>query len=150
MSEPEPKRVAVGGTLPAIRSGRILLAEDDDEMRQLVALSLARDGYDVVQAADGIQLVEHVTQSLSNGQPIDLVISDVRMPGLTGFEAMEWLRSLGCRAPVILITAFGDRWTHMEGVRMGVVRVLDKPFDLDELRELTHFLFLPPPWHGAV
>jgi DNA-binding response OmpR family regulator len=125
------------GMMPGTRCSRILLAEDDSEMRQLIALCLAKEGHDVVQAADGVQLVAHVTDSLRDGRPVDLVISDVRMPGLTGFEAIQWLRSLGCRAPVVLITAFGDARTHMESVRRGVVRVLDKPFDLDELRSLA-------------
>jgi DNA-binding response OmpR family regulator len=125
----------------ATRSGRILVAEDDDEMRSLLASCLSKDGHEVVQAADGEELVDIVTRSLQNALPIDLVISDVRMPGLNGFEAVEWLRALGCRAPVILITAFGDRRTHLDGVRLGVVRVLDKPFELDELRTLARQLF---------
>ena len=76
-------------------------------------------------------------------RPVDLVVSDVRMPGLGGFEAVAWLRELGCRAPVILITAFGDRFVHAEGVRAGAVRVLDKPFELDQLRQLVRELFAP-------
>jgi DNA-binding response OmpR family regulator len=128
-------------TAAGTRSGRILLAEDDDEMRRMLAMCLIRDGHEVVQAADGEELVQGVTESLRSGLPVDLVVSDVRMPGLTGFEAIEWLRALGCRAPVILITAFGDRRTHMDGVRLGVVRVLDKPFELDELRALARQLF---------
>ncbi len=53
--------------------------------------------------------------------------------------------ALGCRAPVIAITAFGDRRTHMEGMRQGVVQVLDKPFDVDVLRALAQKLCPPRP-----
>ncbi len=135
--ETQPEMLVTAGMLPGTRCSRILLAEDDTEMRQLIDQCLAKDGHDVVQAGDGVQLVAHVTDSMRDGLPVDLVISDVRMPGLTGFEAIQWLRSLGCRAPVVLITAFGDARTHMESVQRGVVRVLDKPFDLDELKQLA-------------
>ncbi len=126
------------------RLRRIVLAEDDGEMRRLLAQALTRDGYDVVEVPDGSQLVSNIVDSLRDGRPVDLVVSDVRMPGLGGFEAVAWLRELGCRAPVILITAFGDRSVHAEGVRVGAVRVLDKPFELDQLRQLVRELFAPP------
>jgi CheY-like chemotaxis protein len=128
---------------PVTRARRIVLAEDDGEMRRLLAQSLARDGYEVVEVPDGSQLVSNIVDSLRDSRPVDLVVSDVRMPGLGGFEAVAWLRELGCRAPVILITAFGDRLVHAEGVRVGAVRVLDKPFELDQLRQLVRELFAP-------
>jgi CheY-like chemotaxis protein len=128
---------------PVTRARRIVLAEDDGEMRRLLAQSLARDGYEVVEVPDGSQLVSNIVDSLRESRPVDLVVSDVRMPGLGGFEAVAWLRELGCRAPVILITAFGDRSVHAEGVRVGAVRVLDKPFELDQLRQLVRELFAP-------
>ena len=126
------------------RPRRIVLAEDDSEMRLLLAQSLTRDGYDVVEVPDGSELVSKIVDSLRDGRPVDLVLSDVRMPGLGGFEAVAWLRELGCRAPVILITAFGDCSVHAEGVHAGAVRVLDKPFELDHLRQIVRELFAPP------
>jgi DNA-binding response OmpR family regulator len=137
----QPSSAAVPAIRPVTTPRRILLAEDDDEMRVLLASALSRDGHEVVQAEDGAALVDLVTGSLQRGEKVDLVITDVRMPELTGFEAVEWLRALGCRAPVIAITAFGDRRTHLEGVRRGFVRVIDKPFDIDELRALARELF---------
>jgi len=145
MIEPTTKRKAMPRLVTGTRRARILIGEDDDEMRWLLARTLARDGYEVVEAADGSQLVERLTISLRGNAPVDLVITDLRMPGLGGFEAIEWLRALGCRAPVIAITAFGDNRTHMEAVRLGVVRVFDKPFDFDELRDVVSDLFSPPP-----
>jgi CheY-like chemotaxis protein len=139
-----PELPAVPESEPATRPRRIVLAEDDSEMRRLLAQSLTRDGYEVVEVPDGSQLVSNIVDSLREGRPVDLVVSDVRMPGLGGFEAVAWLRELGCRSPVILITAFGDRSVHAEGVRVGAVRVLDKPFELDQLRQLVRELFAPP------
>jgi len=134
----------------AARRPRILIAEDDDEMRRLLAECLACDDYDIVEAHDGAQLVDRLTTSLRGNAPVDLVITDLRMPVLGGFEAVEWFRALGCRAPVIVITAFADRRTDLESVRLGVARVLDKPFDFDELRQVVRELFmLRPRFRGS-
>ena len=120
---------------PGYRSERLILAEDDGEMRRLLAWALEKDGYEVVEVPDGRMLLERVAISRRIGDPVDLVIADVRMPGLTGLQALKRLRSAGCDAPVIFITAFGDTWTHMEAELLGAFEVLDKPFELDELRD---------------
>jgi CheY-like chemotaxis protein len=113
-----------------LRAGRIVLAEDDREMRELLAWALRRDGYEVVQAENGMELLDRVAASHESGMPIDLVIADVRMPGVTGLEALDWLREAGCDEPVILITAFGDASTHQDATRLGAWAVLDKPFEI--------------------
>lgn len=115
----------------------ILLAEDDDEMRNLIARKLRRAGYDVIEAIDGARLAALLDECrhgplLADGRLVELVVSDIRMPGLTGIEAVSLLRSTDWSVPVILITAFGDRDTHSEAMRLGAV-LLDKPLDLDEL-----------------
>jgi CheY-like chemotaxis protein len=137
--------ITVEPTLAPVRSKRILLAEDDDEMRALLASALTRDGYQVVEATDGEALVEAVVRSLRDGVPVDLLVTDIRMPGLTGFEAVAWVRALGCRAPIIAITAFADRRAHLEAVRRGMVRMLGKPFEVDELRDTIRDLFAANP-----
>jgi DNA-binding response OmpR family regulator len=142
-------KISLDHSAASIRKKRVLIAEDDDEMRSLLARAFTRDGHDVAQAEDGAALVELVVRSLRAGDPVDLVITDVRMPEVNGFEAVGWLRALGCRAPVIAITAFADRFTHMEGVRCGVVRVLDKPFDVDDLRTMARDLFAARPPHRS-
>ncbi len=114
--------------------GRLLLAEDDLEMRRLLATRLRRLGFEVVEVADGWQLLELAMAGATDGSPsVGLVISDVRMPGLTGLEVLARLRRSAYPAPVILVTAFGDRATHAEATRLGAAAVLDKPFELDEL-----------------
>jgi len=115
----------------------VLLAEDDDEMRSLIARKLRRAGYDVIEVRSGAQLAELVedggTVSLRpDGRPVALIVSDIRMPGFTGLEVLSMLRGTDWTVPVILITAFGDRDTHVEAMRLGAV-LLDKPLDLDEL-----------------
>jgi CheY-like chemotaxis protein len=116
---------------------RILVAEDDVEMRSLVASVLRKGGYQVLEAESGPDLLARARWSLQNGGSqarIDLVISDVRMPGCSGLEALSLLRHLGFEAPIIVVTAFGDAETHAGAARLGAKAVLDKPFDLEELR----------------
>ena len=129
----------------ASSSARVLIAEDDEEMRRLIAIVLSRDGHRVVQASDGTQLVDQVLESMKSGIPIDLVVTDVRMPGVSGFEAVSWIRDLGCRAPVVVITAFADPDLKATGTHLGVVAVLDKPFELDDLKALVRRVLAASP-----
>src|SRR5215468_2968896 len=93
----------------------VVLAEDDREMRMLVATTLRRAGWDVIEARDdGTDCV---------------IVSDIRMPGMSGLDALERLRDIGWVGGIILITAFGDEATHARAHEMGANTVLDKPFD---------------------
>lgn len=115
---------------------RVLLAEDDDEMRSLLAWVLAREGCAVEEIPDGLALQRHLYQALVQGvrDLPDLLISDIRMPGATGLQVLALLRARGSNLPVLLITAFGDRATHDEALRMGALAVLDKPFTVPDLQ----------------
>jgi DNA-binding response OmpR family regulator len=118
---------------------RILIAEDDTAFRRLIAASLATDGHDVVEAADGgdmLALLEATLVEAAVELRFNLVISDVRMPGWSGLEVLAGLRHYRVAPPVVLITAFGDERVHAEARRLGAAATLDKPFDLDELRAL--------------
>ncbi|MFN8544355.1 MAG: response regulator [Candidatus Binatia bacterium] len=120
----------------ATRRPRILLAEDDVEMRGLIAAALEADGYDVVEAGDGLELLDalEIAASRPRDTRFQLMISDVRMPGLSGLDVLAALRCAEWTTPVIVITAFGDDDTHAEARELGAMRVFDKPFDLDDLR----------------
>lgn len=113
----------------------VLLAEDDDEMRALLAQALRKCGYDVTECEDGMELLLRLNPLLeSNGEvEYDVIISDIYMPGLSGMEVMESLaRKLRC-PPIILITAFGDHEIHEKAKRLGVAAILDKPFEIEDL-----------------
>jgi DNA-binding NtrC family response regulator len=126
--------------LPHHRVARVIVAEDDEEMRKLLIWSLRREGYEIVEADDGLQLLARIMSAHRDGVPVDLVISDVRMPGFTGLDVLERLQRSGYREPFILITGFGDRNTHEAADRLGAWAVLDKPFDFDHLREVARTL----------
>jgi DNA-binding response OmpR family regulator len=131
----------------ARQSPRLLLAEDDLQMRQLVAEALRKDGYDVVEAVDGMHVLDQVSSWLLDQTPkgpvINLIISDIRMPGLSGLSLVAGLRQAGWTTPIILMTAFGDSETHAAAKRLGATAVFDKPFDVDDLRTLVCNL-VPP------
>ncbi|RKH39441.1 response regulator [Corallococcus sicarius] len=128
-------------TEDAPRPPRILVAEDDDAMRAMLVQTLRRAGYVVVEVEDGFELGDYLAMMRGQGgtlAPLDLIISDVRMPGRTGLEALERLRDQGVSCPVLLLSAFADAETHAEARRLGARRLLDKPVDLDVLKAAVH------------
>ena len=118
------------------RAPRILLADDQPEMRTLIRKMLVRRGCEVVEAEDGPGLVRILIEGLTaeESRAPDLIITDVRMPGFTGLEVLARLRREQWTTPVILITAFGDAQLHRDALRLGAACVLNKPFELEELR----------------
>jgi DNA-binding response OmpR family regulator len=126
----------------------VLLAEDDHELRSLVASTLRREGFNVVEARNGTELLEQVGSSLLDRKHrvrFDLIITDLRMPGKSGLDILNGLDQGGITTPVLLMTAFGDERTHVLARRFGAVGVLDKPFDLDQLIALAAEAI----WHPA-
>jgi CheY-like chemotaxis protein len=122
---------------------RVLLAEDDQPMAQLLTDVLRQEGFDVVGSTNGVELLDSVDDlrgKVINGRffDVDLIISDIRMPWMSGLEALRELRQVDRATPVILITAFGDDRTHAEARRLGASAVLDKPFDMDDFRRTVH------------
>jgi len=129
---------------PAPRRPRVLLAEDETEMRGLIARTLRKEQCDIVEARDGSQLIHllitHHLAPAEGREPVDLIISDIRMPGANGLDVISALRRQDTDTPVILITAFGDPDTHLEAYRLGAVMVLNKPFDMEDLRLVVRSL----------
>lgn len=113
----------------------ILLAEDNHEMRALLSMSLRKNGYEVTEFADGHSMLEYFfsVNSVQKEAAFDLIISDIRMPFLTGMEILEGLHNAEGFPPVILITAFGDEETHEQAYLLGAAAVFDKPFDIEDL-----------------
>jgi two-component system, response regulator, stage 0 sporulation protein F len=134
------------------RGRHVLIAEDDDEMREMLAMTLRRDGFDVMEARNGLELLDKVAPWLSGKEPptpIDVIVSDVQMPCFTGLEILEGLSEVRRRPAVILITAFGDHRTHATARRFGAAAVFDKPFDLDDLRIVLFNMKDSPGFSGG-
>lgn len=144
-SRPDPREPYVRS-----RTCRILLAEDDLEMRCFLAAALRIDGYEVTEAATGIEVLDRIGPYLYDGMEFehDLIISDIRMPGVDGLEILAGLSMCQGAPPVILITAFGDDCTHLDAYRLGATDVLDKPFDMNDLRAALRRVLPPQREYG--
>ncbi len=109
-------------------SVRLLVVDDDVEMRALLADVLADHGYPVVEAANGAEaLIRLRTESFA------AIIMDKNMPGLSGLDLLPGLRTICPQTPVILITAFGDVATYLDAMERGAFAYLFKPFRMEEL-----------------
>ena len=119
----------------------ILLAEDDEALCELLDLSLTQAGYLVTCCSNGTDLLER----LEEGDPFDLIITDLRMPGFNGLEVLKQQRQQSRQTPFLCMTAFGDQQTHAQAYYLGAAVMIDKPFDLDEMVELVHATSLRNP-----
>lgn len=115
---------------------KIIIAEDHDDHRYLCALACEREGFEVLQAADGRELVELIrTQRAAGHLPhVALVISDIMMPDLTGLDALEALRKEGVELPFLFVSALGDHETRARAMGLRALGIFVKPFDFVFLR----------------
>ncbi|KRT63104.1 MAG: two component transcriptional regulator [Chloroflexi bacterium CSP1-4] len=109
-------------------SATILIVEDEYAVARGVQYALQQEGYAVTVARSGEEGLEFATQ-----QAPDLVILDVRLPGMDGFEVLRRLRSTGSKAPVLFLTARDDEVDKVIGLELGADDYLTKPFGLREL-----------------
>jgi two-component system response regulator PilR (NtrC family) len=113
----------------------VLVADDDDDFRALMVETLTSDGYLVLEARDGVELLSLLDEaSGSSGWP-DIIIADVRMPRLSGLGVLEHLKRAQIRLPVVLITGFVPESVGVLAKRLGAFGVIGKPFAVDALRE---------------
>ncbi len=108
--------------------GRLLVVDDEEPQRTMLASILGRAGFDVVTAPDGAEALERL-----DGAAFDLLLTDQRMPGIDGLALLEQARRLQPRTPVVLMTAYGTVSTAVEAMKRGAADYLTKPFDRDEL-----------------
>jgi DNA-binding response OmpR family regulator len=114
----------------------IVVAEDDGPMRAVVAESLRHDGHIVRELSDGARLLVHIARQYQKHDPthaIDLIVSDLRMPVVSGLAMLRGLRAAHWETPVILMTAFGDEDVRAQVAELHAV-LLDKPFSMAALR----------------
>jgi two-component system response regulator PilR (NtrC family) len=111
---------------------RVLVADDERSMRELLAIVLRREGYDVVVAESGQQAIDALER-----QPIDMVISDLRMPDMSGVDVLRAAKQVDPEMVAIVVTAFASTETAVEALRLGACDYLTKPFDVDELKILV-------------
>ena len=126
----------------SVSPARIIVAEDDFDMRRLVADCLSKEGYEVHEVADGAELLLRIEDSYCLRQEpirVDLFVTDIRMPVYSGLEIASGMREAGLDMPVVVMTAFGTPETRERAESLGAA-LLDKPFKLEELRSLVRRL----------
>jgi two-component system response regulator FlrC len=115
-----------------MRKNRILVVDDDRAMRLALAESLESCGYDIVAAENGREALEKFKKG-----KFDLVVTDMKMPGMTGIEVLRSVKELSPEMPVILITAYGTVGTAVEAMKEGAAEFIMKPFSLDDLEAVV-------------
>ncbi len=106
----------------------ILIVEDEAKMRRLLELKLSEEGFTTFAAGDGETGLKLLGQN-----PVDLVVTDFRLPGMTGLEFLQAARRANASLPVVIMTAFGTVETAVEAMKAGASDYVLKPFSLDEL-----------------
>jgi DNA-binding NtrC family response regulator len=133
-----PAQVAEPAPADGQRAPRVLLAEDDDDLRWALSDLLKSEGYDVVAVPDGRVFLEQLGSAVLLGQaalPADVIVTDVRMPGLTGMQILERIRERGWSIPVVVISAYADREVRAQAERLGA-SFLHKPLDFGALQRI--------------
>ncbi|MGA2500969.1 MAG: sigma-54 dependent transcriptional regulator, partial [Tepidisphaeraceae bacterium] len=111
---------------------RILIVDDTEMMRDSLASTLAREGHEVVAASDGPAALARISAAR-----FDLMISDLKMPKMTGIELLQEAKRLRPELPVVLMTAFATVSTAVEAMRLGAYDYIQKPFDGEEIKLLV-------------
>jgi two-component system response regulator PilR (NtrC family) len=111
------------------QAAKILVVDDERSMREMLEILLRREGHDVRVAENGARAL-----ALLKAQPFDMLISDIKMPDMSGVEVLRAAKAINDQIIGIMITAYGSKDSIQEVLRLGAADYLDKPFNVDELR----------------
>ena len=128
------------------RVAKILIAEDDDDIRELIEITLTYYGFNVLSVADGEAAVQ-----AAQANRFDLILLDVRMPFMTGYEACAQLKAnpVTRATPVIFLSAKGQEDEISAGLRAGAERFILKPFEPEKLVQELHNVLASQPKNTA-
>jgi DNA-binding response OmpR family regulator len=124
---------------------RILVVEDEAHLAEGLAFNLEAEGHEVEVVGDGARALERVAERPG----LDLVILDVMLPGMNGFEVARRVRASGNYLPILILTAKDESGDVVRGIEEGADDYLTKPFRLDELLVRTRALLRRRRWDGA-
>jgi DNA-binding NtrC family response regulator len=121
---------------------RVLIVDDEALLRWSLAEMLSGAGYQVVEARDGREARRAFTDA---GHPIDAMLLDLKLPDATGLQLLQEARHRRLACPVVVMTAYGASDTVESAIESGALRVVSKPFDLEEILQLLRELVPLPP-----
>jgi len=119
-------------------AGQVVIVEDEAESRKAMSLALRKKGYHVEDFANGADAITHIRE---NGEDIDVVITDLRMPGVDGLTVTKETKAVNDKISVILVTAFASVDSAVKAMKLGADDYLTKPIDLFEFRARVSKLF---------
>ncbi len=111
----------------------ILVVDDESRMLDTIQFILQSNGYRAVTARGGEEALERLAGWRAEGGRVDLILTDIQMPGPSGLELIELFRKAGEQAPVLVMTGYNDRETTRRLRERGIEHFLDKPFEEEEL-----------------
>ncbi len=114
----------------------IWIIDDDQSMRWVLEKTLSNDGYQVTAFESGSVALANFKRTEPEARP-RLIITDVRMPGINGFELLKQIKNISPQTPIIVMTAYTDLDTTVQAFQEGAFEYLPKPFDIDDALELV-------------
>jgi len=113
-------------------NGRVLVVDDEPDVREVIKRILTKAGYDVIEAEDGEKAIEAIHEG-ENPLLMNVIISDIRMPKINGVEAIHHFQQQWPRVPIIVLTGFPDIQMAIGFLKKGVVEYLVKPVEKEKL-----------------
>jgi two-component system response regulator PilR (NtrC family) len=115
-------------TTTVAKKSSVLVVDDEEALRTVLSGELANEGYEVKAAADGDEAISEVEKS-----PFDLVLLDIKMPRMSGFEVLKYIKVNHAKTKVVMLTGFADLKNAIESKKLGADDFVSKPYDLVDL-----------------
>ena len=112
---------------------RILVVDDEEALRFLLASELEAEAFAVQSAGDGDEAIEMVRKLIERHEKYDVVLLDIKMPKVDGFEVLKYVKANVPETKVIMLTAYADVKNAIESLRQGASDFVSKPYDLDDI-----------------
>ncbi|MBI3911587.1 MAG: sigma-54-dependent Fis family transcriptional regulator [Armatimonadetes bacterium] len=113
----------------SVRTGRLFIVDDEPNIRRVLTTLCTREGWHVLAFESGQDALNALAES-----DVDVVVTDLSMPGMTGTDLLRRLRERGCQVPVLVITAYGSIASAVEAMKLGAFDYLCKPFDVEQVK----------------
>jgi two-component system response regulator (stage 0 sporulation protein F) len=112
---------------------KILVVDDEEGARELFNTILTDEGYEVALAINGEDGISQFKNAL-----FDLVVTDIKMPGMDGLQVLQEIRKTGSKADVIMVTAYGEVESYLKAMSLGAAEYINKPIRIKELKRIVH------------
>lgn len=112
---------------------RILIVDDEEALRFLLTSELEAESFEVQSAGDGDEAIDLVRAKKEQGERFDVVLLDIKMPKVDGFQVLRFVKGKVPETKVIMLTAYADVKNAIESLRLGASDFVSKPYDLDDI-----------------